>query len=513
MRYILIFLIFLTVCCNHSVHQSNPVDPSIANCPSYTHKDDASIGNVASLPGGFFVFDRDTIPGLFKSLVLNYKSSLIPNTENDYPRSISISDDGKWILYANGYSGFLYLMQTNGCGKTIVPVTNISSTFPGWPPMTGFYRRSPYGSEIFYLANPQQIHAIRVDLSSVPPIFSNDRVIADLGNAFLFDPNQTLQIAVNKDQIFGDVDPIINGSGIGRTGYLTIPAGGTGIGTGANVYKWQNDDFKAIDGCGHTMSFDGQYCLANAGGIFGDGCVPVGHKGFYITPFRHDSDPPINLYTQDLLVFGTSLNWCPSIYRDNDENFWGWYFSNNNTYVAGRLISSTTNCGAWVVDWRRNVWTPISPLDSNISIMQPAIYFGAVDTGLAYINPACESAVDTPVNPNFDMANPLYRILQPNGGEVFSVGQACTVKVTSVRPGKAMLKLSINAGKIQALLPGFLASINPQTDSLFVFEIPDSIGNGGQNYSTISQQCKILVIDYSNPSYQDASDQYFEIQP
>ena len=27
----------------------------------------------------------------------------------------------------------------------------------------------------------------------------------------------------------------------------------------------------------------------------------------------------------------------------------------------------------------------------------------------------------------------------------------------------------------------------------------------------VLQQCKILVIDYSNPSYQDASDQYFEI--
>jgi hypothetical protein len=500
--------------CNHVNHPSNPiVDPSTGNCPSYTHKDDASIGNVISLPEGFFVFDRDTIPGLYKSLVLNYNASLIPNTEHDYPRTISISDDGKWVLYANGYSGILYLMQVNGCGKTIVPVTNISSGPPGWPPITGFYRRSPYGCEIFYLASTRQIHSVRVDLSSVPPQFSADRVIADIGDSLQFDPNQTLQIAVNRDQIFCDIDPVINGVAMGRTGYLTIPADGTGIGTAANVFKWINDDYKTIDGCGHTMSFDGQYCLANPGGIFASDCVPGGaHKGFYITPFRRDSDPPINLYTQDILVFGTSINWCPALYRENDENFWGWYFSNNNTYVAGRMISGTTNCGAWVVDWQRNIWTPITPLDSNISIMQPAIYFGPVDTGFAYTNPTCESSIDTSINPNFDMLNPLYRIIQPNGGEAFSIGQPCTVRVTSVRPGKGMLKLSISGGKIQTLLPGFLASINPQTDSLFVFQIPDSIEAGGQNYSTISQQCKILIVDYSNPSYQDASDQYFEIR-
>ena len=387
---------------------------------------------------------------------------------------------------SNGYSGIIYLMQVYGCGKTIVPVTNIAYNSSGafaWPTITGFYRRSPYGCEIFYLASTRQIHAVHVDLSSVPPNFSSDRVIADIGDSTQFDPNQTLEIAVNRDQIFGDIEPVINGVAIGRTGYLTIPAEGTGIGTAANVFKWLNDDYKQIDGCGHTMSFDGQYCLANAGNIFvASGCVPTGHKGFYITPFRRDSDPPINLYTQDLLVFGTSLNWCPTIYRDNDENFWGWYFSNNNTYVAGRMISSTTNCGAWVVDWQRNIWTPISSLDSNISIVQPAIYFGPTDTGLTYSNPTCESTVDTVVNPNFDMLNPLYRILEPNGGEIFSIGQACTVRVTSVRPGKAMLELSISAGKIQALLPGFLSSINPQIDSLFIFQIPDSIGNGGQNY-------------------------------
>ena len=65
--------------CNHPEHPSNPITGTlVGNCPSYTHKNDASIGNVASLPEGFFVFDRDTIPGLYKSVVLNYKASLDP---------------------------------------------------------------------------------------------------------------------------------------------------------------------------------------------------------------------------------------------------------------------------------------------------------------------------------------------------------------------------------------------------------------------------------------------------
>jgi len=147
-----ISLIFCIISCNHVEHPSKPtIDPSSGNCPKYTHKDDASIGNVTSLPEGFFVFDRDTIPGLYKSLVLNYNASLIPNTEHDYPRTISISDDGKWVLYANGYSGILYLIQVNGCGKTIVPVTNTSGMYPtitdftGEVPVSVKYSISPAG--------------------------------------------------------------------------------------------------------------------------------------------------------------------------------------------------------------------------------------------------------------------------------------------------------------------------------------------------------------------------------
>ena len=369
------------------------------------------------MPEGFFVFDRDTIPGLYKSRIHDYQASLIPNTEHDYPRSISISDDGEWVVYANGFSYVFYLIRSNGCGKIIVPVTNaVQSCLT----TVGFYRNSPHGSEIFYIASLKQIHAVGVDLSSDPPVFKSDRVLADVGDSMQLNPDPTLQIAVVKDQIFGAISPLVNGEMRSRTGYLTIPDGGNGIGGPANVYKWKDDDLKDVDGCGHTMSFDGEYALANAGFYFSyNECIPVSHKGFYITPFRRDTDPPINLYTENLLEFGTSLNWCPLQYRNGDPNFWGWYFSNDDNYIAGRMISTTANCGAWVVDWQNNAWIPISPLDSNIAILQPAIYFGAVATGNAYIDPTCTTSVDT-IDPNLNALDPLFRVIAPNGGKIFT---------------------------------------------------------------------------------------------
>jgi hypothetical protein len=461
------------------------------------------------LPDGYFVFDRDTIPGLYKSRIHDYQASLVPNTEHDFPHSISISDDGKWVLYTNGYSAVFYLIRANGCGKTIVPVTNAVQ----WCLTTcGFYRNSPYGSEIFYLASRRQIHAVGVDLSTDPPSFKSDRVLADIGDSLLFNPDPHIQIAVVADQIFCEISPLVNGDLHSRVGYLTIPGGGRGTGGPANVYKWRNDDYKQVDGCGCTMSFDGQYALANAGFIFyGNECIPVSHKGFYITPFRRDTDPPVIFYTENFFIYGTSINWCPLQYRNSDEDFWGWYFSSDRNYVAGRMISTTSNCGAWVVDWPNNVWIPITPLDSNIAILQPAIYFGAVDTGSSYIDPTCTSTVDT-INPNLNALDPLYRVVRPNGGEIFHVGQPCTVTVSSVREGRAMLELDIDAGKEQILLPGFLHSINPQTDSIFIFQIPDSLDDFGQMISTISSQCRILIMDYSDHSFRDESDNYFEIR-
>jgi hypothetical protein len=481
------------------------------SCPDYTHKEDVQIGNSRNLPEGFFVFDRDTIPGLYKSPLREFRSSLIPNTKNVYPRSISISNDGQWIFFVDSRTNIPFLIRGNGCYKSLVPTIGVplGGFCPG-----GFYRNSPYGDEIFYLAGRQEIHALKVTFTENGPVFGNDRTIAMLSSLRL-NTLYTTQYAVSRDQIFGEISPAVNDSTIiSRTGFLTIPGNGTGIATDANIYKWARDDYRLIEGCGHTMSFDGQFVLANAGPFFYSPtmCIPTGHKGFYVTPFRRDSDPPIDLYTEHFLKLGTSLNWCPKQYRNGDWDFWGWYFTNSNSYVAGRMISIKENSCGWMVDWKNSTWTRLCPIDSNIRIQQPAAYIGAVDTGSRYLDIACQGN-DTLYNPGNDSLNPIYKVISPNGGELFHTNEPCTVKVSSVRPGNAILFLLLDGGLYDVLL-STSHSFNPQKDSTFIFIIPNLFDIYGLEVSSASDKCKIRIEDYSNRArYYDESDSCFQIAP
>lgn len=519
-----LILIVLAFCAAHmscsSIDDSAGSGPQ-PSCPSYTHKDDVQLGNPQDLPEGFFVFDRDTIPGLYKSPLREFRSSLIPNTKNLFPRSISISNNGQWIFFADSRTNVPYVIRSNGCYKSIVPTVGVSlrSLCPG-----GFYRNSPYGDEIFYLAGTrelpayrdgkQEIHAVKVTFTANGPVFGNDRTIAMLSSLCL-NPHYTIQYAVSGDQIFGEIGPVLNDSAfIERTGFLTIPGSGTGIATDANIYKWANDDYHILVGCGHTMSFDGQFVLANAGPHFYSTiyCIPTGHKGFYVAPFRRDSDPPVDQYTEHLLKFGTSLNWCPEQYRNGDQDFWGWYFTNNNSYVAGRMISIRGNGCAWMVDWQNSIWTMISPVDSNIRIQQPAAHIGALDTGSLFIDIACQGD-DTTINPVNDSANPGYKVISPNGGEQFHIGEPCTVKVSSMQPGNAILFLLLDSGRYNVMLSTD-RSFDPQKDSMIIFAIPDSFDIYGWKVPSVSAECLIRIEDYSNSTqYYDESDGYFQIAP
>jgi hypothetical protein len=489
---------------------SGPITGANNGCPSYTHKEDVQTGNPGDLPEGYFVFDRDSIPGLYKSPLRSFTSSLIPNTKNNFPRSISISNDGRWIFFVDFGSGIPYLIRANGCDKTKVPTTGVPAGefYPG-----GFYRNSPYGNELFYLAGAREIHAIGVTFTSGSPVFGVDRTIARL-QALCLDPLFTTQYAVCGDRIFGQVNPMVNDSTvIARTGFLTIPEGGTGTATDADVYKWADDDYHYIEGCGHTMSFDGSYALANAGPFFYTyGCIPTGHKGFYITPFRRKNDPPLNLYTEHILKFGTSINWCPERYRNGDGDFWGWYFTNDNRYVAGRMLSIDWNSGGWIIDWRNNRWTMVTPADSTIKIQQIAAAIGSVDTGRLYIDTSCHND-DTSSNPGGINYDPQYKIISPNGGEIFHQSRPCTVKVASVKPGNAILSLFLNAGLDEVPL-SIAQTIHPPKDSIFIFVIPDSFDIYGQKVSSISSACKIKIADYSfGTKYFDESDDIFQIAP
>lgn len=477
-------------------------------CAPYTHKNDAIIGNPQNLPKGFFVFDRDETAGLYISSINNYNAQCIPNTEMDHPRCMAVSMDGNWISYIDLPTKKIFLLKRSGCHKMIVPVTVNNTDFPASP---GFYRNGPYGEEIFYMADRRTIRSIKLTIEEDTVYFSNDRIIAQLDASLIFNPGYFMQYAIVKDQIFGEISPVIDGSIKSRTGFLTIPDNGRGVARSENIYRWANDRFEGMDGCGHTMSFDGSMALANVGVAGNPECVPKSHKGFVITPFRRLGSEPVDFFTEHVDVKGISINWCPPAFRNEGSDFWGWYFSNNTRYVIGRSLKTAFN-GAWIVDWKENIWTPVTPVDSDMTIRQVAVYFSDYDPTVMR-DPECACHVcETDTIPITDRYNPFYRVVRPDGGEVFHIGDICTVAVASVREGNAALYIS--SGKTTVILPGFTHSINPLTDSLYIFTIPENFIVNGKQRSSVADSCRISIRDYGEGNrYYDYSDGFFAIKP
>lgn len=484
------------------------------NCPVNTHKNDGVIESAQNLPKGFFVYNPYTKPGLYISPINNFNPELIPNTNSDRPGNISISDCGEWICYLDKSRNRICLIRLNGCGKTIVPVSGV---VPGFPTVTGFYRSSPYGTEIFYLASPSQLRSLRVDLSS-DPVFGEDRILAELNGNYQFNCDDFIGFSVVKDQVFAEIMPIVDSRVVFRTGFLTIPNGGRGIANEDNIFKWKDDLTLEAYGCGHTQTHDGLLCVANAGQFTGfPECTPYDHNGFYVSKFFRDSDDPISMQFDYLQKHAISINWCPPEYQGytmRDVDFWGWYFGNNNEYIIGRQMGSLGQNGIWIVHWQSNTWYRLTPKEQNVLALLPAVYFYKGNDLLDNLTKCEDSTTESlvPYNPDLDWFNPQYRIIKPNGGEVFTVGQACTLKVSSRYPSHATIYISVDNGITMFTLPGLNNSINPYVDTLITFTIPDSIGRGSRKVSTVSDQCICYIVDYGNESYFDISDSTFSIK-
>jgi hypothetical protein len=477
-------------------------------CPSYTHKDDVAIGRQSDLPAGFFVYAYEydpahSAPGLYISDIRNFSPKLIPNTEYEVPLSIHISDDGKWILYVNSPNSSTSdacIISLDGSQKYKVPLSGVKVD------KVDFYRNGPYGVEICYTTTDtvrQEIHAIQVKLDSVPT-FGTIRTIADLTGSFRIEPYYP--ISVVKDQILGGFSLLWQGVYVLRMGFLTIPDGGRGIALPQHMFKWAYESGKQVWGCNSTMSPDGSLCLyipgvAGMGGAIGN-CIPTEHLGFVVTPFRRSTDPAITV-DDHIDKFGLSINWCPPQYRFgkwDEMDFHGWYFGNNNDLVIGSQTGTMTPAkGVWMVNWKNNVWTQLTPPDSVMDIYWQSVYFTGKDTG--------------------NVLDPHYHVVRPNGGEQFTVGQACTVTVSSQRDANAGIRLKIQNGKYSFLLPGVTSSINPHVDSTFIFAIPDSFSidqSGGNTLrvSSASDSCRMCVMDYNvSTGFQDCSDNFFSIKP
>ncbi|MBD3343688.1 MAG: hypothetical protein GF401_01345 [Chitinivibrionales bacterium] len=124
-----------------------------------------------------------------------------------------------------------------------------------------------------------------------------------------------------------------------------------------------------------------------------------------------------------------------------------------------------------------------------------------------------------------DEYDPRYRVISPEGREIFYTGDKCSVLVTSEPQGNAYVEISVDTGRSFYPLPGRIASFNPSKESLHTFIIPEEFEKVGpdtwnsetQSFDTIkvslvSDFCLIRLIDYSKKQYYDLSNCYFSIR-
>jgi hypothetical protein len=362
--------------------------PALAQCPAYMHKD-SLLGQPASLPDGFFVYGLNNAQGLYKSPVRTFTPTLIPNTQNDSARCIDISDDGNWIVYRSKPTIAAYVIKPDGTKKTAVPMTGVAS---GMPKYVGFYRNSPYVAEVFCYIAKGRVDAIKVDFSSGTPVFGAQRTIMQISGSIAESESDVvnMQMAVVGDELMYQ-----GGTGGYRMAYYTIPNGGKGTAGDANQFYWKNDSPpQNYYGCSVTISHDGSMVAYNPGWEGNGACVPnkfstpapMDHKGFCITPFRRTGISPAMTWNENFDVYGTSINWAPNEFRFGqyfEVDFFGWYFSNNSDYIIGVLRGDISPVkGLWVIEWKTNRWTLVTPRSQQILALEPALYLASTSTVL-----------------------------------------------------------------------------------------------------------------------------------
>lgn len=109
-----------------------------------------------------------------------------------------------------------------------------------------------------------------------------------------------------------------------------------------------------------------------------------------------------------------------------------------------------------------------------------------------------------------------YKVISPNGGEVFRVGDTMKVIVTSgANDSEGLLEIILfREGRSRALaMPGLPRNaIDPRKDCTWRFSIPDSLSSTGGRVSLVSDSVKIRLAKYSQVgSVADFSDGFFSI--
>lgn len=342
--------------------------PTAQTCPTYMHRDDVSFGtDRTTLPDGFFVYKRQSMM-LYKSSLRAYAPVEIPNS-SDAGDELDLSDDGRWLVYEtdNGFT----MMRVDGTGKVVVPALGSQDAGRNLE----FYHGSPYNSatslELFCVSSRDSAIAILVDVSGTRPVFGRTRTVIQLkGSVAWFAEEGRCTYSIWGNRFYGRLSE----PGM-RAAYITIPDGGRGTATYANVYKWAGDDPSAdLFGCGYAVSRDGSLALANSCRI-GSTCVPncrngMDHKGFYITRWLENSvAAPIRIdECIDNPAYGVSINWAPEPFRTGDFivadcRSWSWA-TGTNEYVIGTVKGGAIAAryyGTYLIHVATNTWYHLTP--------------------------------------------------------------------------------------------------------------------------------------------------------
>lgn len=112
----------------------------------------------------------------------------------------------------------------------------------------------------------------------------------------------------------------------------------------------------------------------------------------------------------------------------------------------------------------------------------------------------------------------LYKVIAPNGGETYHVGDTLEVVVAAgVYDQEGIIHLTVfRNGEVGFHpLPGSPnTSIDPRKDCRWRFAIPDSVGSAGAKTSLVSDSVKIRHARYNHEgSVYDYSDGFFRVLP
>ncbi|HEX2956145.1 MAG TPA: hypothetical protein VHO70_04920, partial [Chitinispirillaceae bacterium] len=461
----------------------SPSDVNDFECPVIP-KLNPPLHESSELPSGLLAYSYSGAGTIFISPFNKWAPVGIPGI-NASPSNIFFSDDGKWLLYQ--VESEMFLTRIDGRYKTKIPVTDTITA-------CNFYRNSPHGVEIVYdLKKMEMLRSIPVFFSDTGVSFGSSRTIADLGNNFAFE--NYYQISVIKDQIWGAICPVVNGEILKRSGFMTIPDSGKGIATPDNIYKFNDNNNEQVFGCSHTMSYDGNYCVANPGHAAETGdfshCAPFQHKGFYVSRFYRDRDSAVGT-REHVHRYSYSLNWCPDKYLP-----WEWtvvdfnlynFTNNNRILVAAQCGDSSSRQGLWAIDWETNYWYPLNPDSIRIKASAVAGYTGIYDQSILD-----SLSKDTSTYSDTTVKNPIgYKIIRPYGKEIFYPGDRCTIQVYSREDGNAAIKIQF--GKYIFNLRN--TAINPKKDSIII----DSIRSF---YLQLKKVNGVLQIDTVRPDNSD----------